>query len=171
MYRNETTKELTERSNKSSQQVPNEKESRSDTPQLLDLKRETKTKIKKESEVSRVAFYATVAVSDLFNLGEHHIIVFDHVVTNVGRAYHGNTGIFIAPVNGVYFFSVTAMSSPQHYQFLELVKDGVPVNDILADANNANFYVSVTRAFILEIGQGSEIWVRTVSAENMITKR
>ncbi|KAK3586858.1 hypothetical protein CHS0354_034896 [Potamilus streckersoni] len=165
MHRNETTTRVTEPSNKSRQQILNDNESIFGTRYLLDAKRETKTKIKKDNQVGKVAFYATVSVWEPSNLGQQHPIVFDHVVTNIGSAYHGNTGIFIAPVNGIYFFSVTAMSSPQHAQYFELVKDGVAVNDILADATGANHFASVTRAFVLDVGQGSEIWVQTVSAD------
>lgn len=33
-------------------------------------------------------------------------VVFDNVVTNVGGSYEEGTGRFVAPVNGVYLFTV-----------------------------------------------------------------
>ena len=53
----------------------------------------------------KVAFF--VGLSD--NMGpvtEHTDIVFDRVITNVGRGYEPATGRFVAPVNGTYQFNV-----------------------------------------------------------------
>ena len=64
------------------------------------------------------------------HLDPNQDIVFDHVVTNVGNGYHGNHGLFVAPVSGLYVISATVMSylpGPTiyyMYSHAKLVKNG-----------------------------------------------
>ncbi|KAK3581028.1 hypothetical protein CHS0354_013924 [Potamilus streckersoni] len=166
MYPNAITDLVTERFNKSKQHVLNEHESRLVTPYILDAKREMNDKIKKQTPGGPIAFYATVSVPEL-HLGDHHTVVFDKIITNVGGAYHHNTGIFVAPLSGIYVFSVTAMASAGKKAYLEFIMDGVIINDLVPNHSAADIYVSVTRVFVLEVAQGSEIWVRTTSADDV----
>uniref|UniRef100_A0A3Q2DNB3 C1q domain-containing protein n=1 Tax=Cyprinodon variegatus TaxID=28743 RepID=A0A3Q2DNB3_CYPVA len=55
----------------------------------------------------RLAFSASLLASGSANIGPfntHIILVFRHIVTNIGNAYNPNTGMFTAPVKGVYHF-------------------------------------------------------------------
>ncbi|XP_038148464.1 uncharacterized protein LOC119788289 isoform X1 [Cyprinodon tularosa] len=63
--------------------------------------------LKTEREVKRLAFSASLLASGSANIGPfntHIILVFRHIVTNIGNAYNPNTGMFTAPVKGVYHF-------------------------------------------------------------------
>uniref|UniRef100_A0A8C6MGB8 C1q domain-containing protein n=1 Tax=Nothobranchius furzeri TaxID=105023 RepID=A0A8C6MGB8_NOTFU len=59
--------------------------------------------------VKQVAFSASLMDSGSGDVGPFNTktpLVFRRVVTNIGNAYNPNTGFFIAPVRGVYHFSV-----------------------------------------------------------------
>ncbi|XP_052820396.1 uncharacterized protein LOC128246245 [Mya arenaria] len=60
--------------------------------------------------------------SNNINTGVGQTIVYDHVITNVGGAYHNKTGIFTTPVSGVYVFNVDTMLDPGHRWLLALTE-------------------------------------------------
>ncbi|XP_063438663.1 heavy metal-binding protein HIP-like isoform X2 [Mytilus trossulus] len=57
---------------------------------------------------SKVAFHAKLVHS--ITLGERQSVIFDHVITNAGKAYNQHTGHFTAPLDGTYFFACTFLS-------------------------------------------------------------
>jgi hypothetical protein len=111
-----------------------------------------------------VGFTACISTRDVTNLGIHHTIVYDRIITNTAGAYHASTGIFTAPYKGLYVFSSTAMSVAGHKQYLEIVKDGAVVNKFLVDASGNQGYEATGNQWVLEMDQGSEIWIRTSHA-------
>ncbi|KAL3892082.1 hypothetical protein ACJMK2_004319 [Sinanodonta woodiana] len=114
----------------------------------------------RQTQDKRVAFYTTLSTT-MSNLGEHQPILFDIVITNIGAAYHPHTGIFTAPVDGVYVFHVCAMSEPRKWQFFELVKDGNFIQSILPDASNIHSHQTDSHTVVLQLSQGNEVWIRT----------
>nr|AVZ66202.1 C1q [Sinonovacula constricta] len=58
-----------------------------------------------------IAFTAW-AQNDQLDMGINQNIQFEHVVNNVGNAYNSHAGIFVAPVTGIYVFSVTTLAYP-----------------------------------------------------------
>jgi hypothetical protein len=115
----------------------------------------------------QVAFTVGISTPDLTHLGEHHTIVFDKPITNIGNAYSHTTGIFHAPLKGIYVFTLTLMVVARHKEYLEIVVDGNVLNDILADASSVDDVVSTTKQWVLDLNSGSEVWIRTTSYDNM----
>ncbi|KAK3580250.1 hypothetical protein CHS0354_012778 [Potamilus streckersoni] len=124
---------------------------------LSDLEKE----IKRQTEFRQVAFDSTISVEDLTNLGVHHTIIFDHVITNIGGAYHPHTGVFITPIDGVYVFNLRAVARARTWEWLELVKDGSWIQSILADAGSFDSFATGSLVAVLELNKGNEVWVRT----------
>jgi hypothetical protein len=114
----------------------------------------------------QVAFTAGISTFDLTHLGDHHTIVFDKPITNIGNAYSLTTGIFQAPLNGIYVFTLTLMVVARHSEYLEIVVDGNALNDIFADASSVDDNVSTTKQWVLDLNSGSDVWIRTTSYFN-----
>ncbi|CAC5384429.1 C1QL [Mytilus coruscus] len=68
----------------------------------------------------------------LQNVGNDAIVVYDTVTTNLGGGYDKSTGVFTAPVEGLYYFSwtVLAFAGKSFYTQLKL-------NDIVVAKNHA----------------------------------
>ena len=67
-------------------------------------------------------------------LGQHSMLVFDKVVLNVGDGYDPHTGIFTAPVSGVYSFFLTQMSSDGARElWLSIRQDGSSLDSVYSE--------------------------------------
>ncbi|XP_027144037.1 uncharacterized protein LOC113747686 [Larimichthys crocea] len=85
--------------------------------------------LKRDGEVKQVAFSASLSASGSALLGPfntHTLLVFRHVVANIGNAYNPNTGFFIAPVRGAYHFEfyIGAQGHASHASAAVLFKNG-----------------------------------------------
>ena len=100
------------------------------------------------------------------HVGPGKTIVYDSVVTNVGGSYNSQTGIFTAPVSGVYVFNFAEMIDPGHNEYLELMKDGIHVMWNYGHAVGASHLASSSRTATVEVNKGGQVWVRTQNNQN-----
>lgn len=82
-----------------------------------------------------VAFYGYLSQGGS-QPGKHQIPVFDGVKTNVGLSYNKNSGMFTAPVNGVYVFTWTVSTGMHSYVYSQLVINSDPVGAIQTDSDD-----------------------------------
>ncbi|XP_032444011.1 multimerin-2-like [Xiphophorus hellerii] len=88
--------------------------------------------LRREGEAKRLAFSAALLESGSGNHGPfntHTTMVFRHVTTNIGNAYSPSTGLFTAPVRGVYHFEfhIYGHGSSTNPTAAMLVKNGVQI--------------------------------------------
>ena len=100
-----------------------------------------------------MAFFASVT-NDTHILGTHQDIKFDNAVTNVGQAYNPHHGTFIAPVAGVYLFTVT-LSHPYGAANGHIMKNG----QILAKLSFVYYDGQSSQTVIVELEKGDDIYV------------
>uniref|UniRef100_A0A3Q2CA04 C1q domain-containing protein n=1 Tax=Cyprinodon variegatus TaxID=28743 RepID=A0A3Q2CA04_CYPVA len=110
--------------------------------------------LKKEGEV---AFSASLLDSGSGNSGPfntHTVLVFRHVVANIGNAYNPNTGFFTAPVRGTYHFEfyVFGIGHPSHPTGAWLVKNGEHIFMAHEHQTNGGAKCSNGVTLLLEVG-------------------
>ncbi|KAB5543234.1 hypothetical protein PHYPO_G00076800 [Pangasianodon hypophthalmus] len=84
-------------------------------------------------------------------------LVFKKVITNVGNLYSPHTGIFKAPVRGVYHFSASVFGNTQTLVEVYLMKNGQRVFGMSESPKGSN--MSMSRAINLLLEQGDEVYL------------
>ena len=107
------------------------------------------------------AFTVCVGTKDLTNLGQYQTIIFERELTNIGGYYHTTTGVFTAPEAGVYVFHLSAMTKAGRHMYLEIMRDGVSIDDMLVDGRDDTTWESNTELWVLTLERGSEVWIQT----------
>ncbi|XP_053375909.1 complement C1q-like protein 3 isoform X2 [Mercenaria mercenaria] len=125
----------------------------------------TKDLEKNEEEIARpsVAFYAH-HVTDLALDVTDEIIVFDTIVTNEGSGYEKSTGIFTAPVGGLYQFTGYVCAQTGKYSFVGLSLAG----KVVAAATNydSGYYTCSSVGAVVRVKSGEEIWMKCTLGHN-----
>ena len=111
-----------------------------------------------ESEGGGIAFSVTLTQADVVNLGQGQTVIYDKVISNLGKGYDVSTGIFRPSVAGWYVFSMTLMSSPGETQELDVVLNGVRLFHCYTDGNEYN---SASRTIVAHADPGDNVWVQT----------
>ncbi|XP_060593399.1 complement C1q-like protein 3 [Ruditapes philippinarum] len=111
-----------------------------------------------------VAFTAVISPSDVKNLQPGQTLIFDRTITNMGNAYDISTGIFTAPIRGVYVLHMDIMIEPGNNEYLQFVKDGAHILFNYIHANGGRDDVSSSRTVVTELEHGSQVWIRTAQS-------
>ena len=93
-------------------------------------------------------------------------IVFNDVLLNVGSAYHSGHGIFVAPVPGVYFFTMSLLALGTTPHHAKLVKDGHEL--ARADFNDADHFDDSSQAVIVQLEKGNFVAVQNANYSGML---
>lgn len=104
---------------------------------------------------SKVAF--SVSLTHRIQLGQHQVVEYDKVNTNVGNGYDIRHAHFIVPTRGVYLLSFTVMNVNGEYLYLEMVKNSEQIALVYGGQSDYNMG-SETIVHLLE--KGDVVWVR-----------
>ncbi|XP_062597509.1 complement C1q-like protein 3 [Saccostrea cucullata] len=102
-----------------------------------------------------VAFTAKVSRDVTF--GSHDIIKYDAVMTNLGKSYDPQTGIFTAPYDGLYSISCSLMAHYNNEVLLRVVKNGGKVSKLYSASKT---YPQAGQTLLLLLNKGDKIWVQ-----------
>ncbi|XP_013398186.1 complement C1q tumor necrosis factor-related protein 6 [Lingula anatina] len=114
-------------------------------------------------EVSKCAVsYRHVAFSagrstDLQATGKPAIIIYDAVILNEGHAYDEATGIFTAPMSGVFVFHFHAINYHTKRLYLWLVHNGKRINS--GYAHPTQHYATGSNSAALHLTEGDRVWI------------
>ncbi|XP_027879869.1 uncharacterized protein LOC114148656 isoform X1 [Xiphophorus couchianus] len=112
--------------------------------------------VKRNGEVKRLAFSVSLLASDYRTIGPFNTditLIFKRVVTNIGNAYNPDTGLFTAPVRGVYHFEfhIYGHGSPNPTSAV-LVKNGEQICTSYTSQPTGAQKASNGVSLLLEIG-------------------
>lgn len=110
---------------------------------------------------SSVAFYAQLTIPKK-NIGQHHSIVFDRIITNVGNEYNKHTGVFTATQNGIYAITFTLFLERSSYFGVDIFKSSEIVSEIFTDHRGPSF-CGTTPVSVITLNAGDTVFVRTSS--------
>ncbi|XP_041921507.1 complement C1q-like protein 2 [Alosa sapidissima] len=119
--------------------------------------------LRREREERRVSFSASLLASGAGDTGPFSVatpVVYRHVFTNVGNAYNPNTGVFTAPVRGVYHL-VLFVAGSGHASTrtgVSLHKNGEHV--VLAYGHHTSGYEKVSNGASLLLEVGDVVYVK-----------
>ncbi|XP_036968467.1 complement C1q-like protein 4 [Acanthopagrus latus] len=87
-------------------------------------------------------------------------LAYNKVYTNIGDAYNSCTGVFTAPVAGVYYFTFFYHAGGHHASKLELFKNCEMIVRSSDHQSGADTADNGGNAVILELQQGDKVYVR-----------
>ena len=110
-----------------------------------------------------IAFYAYMS-SDENYPSKHHTLVFDAVKTNTGNGYNKYSGLFTAPISGVYVFtSSVTMDGTGAYASYDIIKNADIEGTFFVDAQSSGDYHSSSTTVVVSLNTGDVLFVRTSS--------
>ncbi|KAL6484331.1 hypothetical protein MHYP_G00063760, partial [Metynnis hypsauchen] len=108
-----------------------------------------------------VAFSASLLGEGGQTIGGHSsevTLAFRKVFINIGNAYNPSTGMFTAPVKGVYYFGFSAFANGRNSMGVHLCKNG---QQIVAtyDYNSTHKDVNGANRAILQLEKGDQVYI------------
>uniref|UniRef100_A0A671QTG0 Cerebellin 11 n=1 Tax=Sinocyclocheilus anshuiensis TaxID=1608454 RepID=A0A671QTG0_9TELE len=136
--------------------------------ELKDLIQELQKQIKGIfSESPKVAFTASMSNTEDTHRGPFSTetkLIFDKVLTNIGNAYDPVTGVFTAPVKGVYYFRYSGSAFSSHDMGLSIFK-GTARFVSSYEYNSGERNDQMSNGAVMELDVGEEVhmrlWIRT----------
>lgn len=107
-----------------------------------------------------IAFQARASVR-LVNIPQNNVVKFNQVLLNEGNGYSGETGIFTAPDDGVYFFDWTITVDNGDEFHTEIVRNGSVFGYSYCGSRGQNFARPCTATGRIKLKRGDKVWIRT----------
>ncbi|XP_060600017.1 uncharacterized protein LOC132753554 [Ruditapes philippinarum] len=125
-----------------------------------------KYSISQKTRASSTEFVAFTAYLDhpLTGLNPGMTIKCNRIITNHGNVYNTFTGIFTAPVSGIYFITYTIECNHRKTN-VQLMKDGVNIVDAVvhADPYSTDYRQAMsTNSAVIEVTAGQSLWLETI---------
>ncbi|KTF77486.1 hypothetical protein cypCar_00035389 [Cyprinus carpio] len=122
---------------------------------------------KQIKESPKVAFSASMSNTEDSHRGPfstENKLIFDKVLTNIGNAYDPVTGVFTAPVKGVYYFRYSGSAFSSHDMGLSIFK-GTARFVSSYEYNSGERNDQMSNGAVMELNVGEEVhmrlWIRT----------
>jgi hypothetical protein len=132
----------------------------------VEIKHGQKYSMSQRIRASSTEFVAFTAYLDhiIRGLNPGTTIKLNRIITNLGHGYNTFTGIFTAPVSGVYFITYSIGCGIKKTN-IRLMKDGVNIVDAVvhADPYSDTYRQGMaTNSAVLEVTAGQSLWLETI---------
>jgi hypothetical protein len=105
-----------------------------------------------------VAFQATLTTGKIGPNYAHGAIKFNDVSLNLGNGYNPSTGLFTAPMGGIYQFTATYLQQNGYSSHVRLIKGSTTIiSDIHANHKN---YDQLTKTILVALEKDETFWVK-----------
>ncbi|XP_062297140.1 complement C1q tumor necrosis factor-related protein 3-like isoform X2 [Scomber scombrus] len=125
----------------------------------LQTQRDKVASLEKENGSPKVAFSAGLTTAG--KIGPFNIetpLVYSRVFTNIGESYSPITGIFTAPVKGVYYFRFTAFNNKKgEWMAVNMYHNS---QRMLHNSELSDVHSFIANALILQLEKGSVVYMR-----------
>ena len=115
------------------------------------------TELQSQAIVPTVSF--NLRKAKILNPNQFQVITFEHVVQNNGRAYDEVTGVFTAPYDGTYLFSVQVCANTAKYGNFNLVVDDRNNEILVVWGYEVSTITSTSGTVVHRLTKGQEVWV------------
>ncbi|XP_055364652.1 complement C1q tumor necrosis factor-related protein 3-like isoform X2 [Betta splendens] len=123
----------------------------------LQTLRDKVAKLEKNNADSKVAFSASLSTGSTGPFNTETPLVYNKVLTNISGGYNKITGIFMAPVKGVYYFRFTAFNKGGEWMGANLYHDD---QKILSNGERSTGHGFMANALILQMEKGGLVYMR-----------
>ncbi|CAC5380329.1 C1QL [Mytilus coruscus] len=97
---------------------------------------------------------------NLRNIGNGAVVVYDTVTTNRGGGYNKSTGVFTAPVEGLYYFAWTVLAHLGKSFYTELNLNDTLVARNHAGANGMSDHIPSSQSVVLQMKKNDKASIR-----------
>lgn len=84
--------------------------------------------------------------------------MFERDTTNIDNRYSLRSGHFLAPYDGLYFFTVTIVAMPDKFIETQIVHNGNPICNIYSGAGGG-YYGAGTNSVVVSLTSGDDVYV------------
>uniref|UniRef100_A0A8W8JH95 C1q domain-containing protein n=1 Tax=Magallana gigas TaxID=29159 RepID=A0A8W8JH95_MAGGI len=117
----------------------------------------------------KVAFTATRTLSQSFTT--ETAVVFSNIPTNIGGGYNAVTGIFTAPLGGIYLFDCKLTDNQNRDgTSIFFVKNGAYQGSHVGNDGPTNLFRSSSSSIVLELIPGDMVWLKVYGVSSFHTK-
>ena len=117
------------------------------------------------SHKPRIGFTALTSTHQM-HMGVDQAVQFPKIVTNNGNGFDQNTGIFRAPVSGLYLFSASMVSHSGLELRCALVHNGNTVAYIFAGDDTTHSMGS--KSILLYLSPNDDVWVKVIHESDSV---